>query len=193
MRILVLMLCALLVLFAAGCGSEKQEAIKIPDLVGLRGKHDPKAERLFDNARVLWKDSDVCSDPEKAVDLLDEAVKISPEFGEAYVRRGLAKSELGLYEEAFEDITTGIRLSPSAEAYAFRALASLRGNHFMAAVKDLEYSIQLNSSQYRSYLYLGDLAFKEGEMEEACGYYSKACSNGDCSRLEEAEELGICS
>ncbi len=192
MRFLALTLGVLLALAVAGCGSGKQDAVKAPDLMGLRGKHDPRAEKLFDSARVLWKDSDVCSDPEKAVSLLDETVKIAPEFGEAYVRRGLAKSEMGLYEEAFEDLTAGIRLNPSAEAYAFRALVSLRGNHFMAAVRDLEYSLKLNSSQYRSYLYLGDMAFKENQMEEACGYYSKACSNGDCSRLDEAKELEIC-
>lgn len=187
---LSLTLATLCLLIFTGCGAEKPLSPYNP--MGLSSKVPPEAGSKFDQARVLWKNSDVCSDPQKAIALLDQAIKAFPTYGEAYLRRGMAKSELGLFDEAFDDATLGIRLDPTPEAYAIRGLISLRGKHAQGAAKDLEYSLSLNSSQYKAWNYYGDLELMEGNEKEACRKFSKACSNGDCSRIEAAREQGLC-
>lgn len=176
------------------------EEPKTPAFTGVSGKYPPEAEMAFAKARVLWKRNststslgEVCSDPESAVAFLDKAISLAPEYAEAYIRRGLAKSDLGQNEQAFDDITAGIRLSPTAEAYAYRGLVLLRGNNTKAARKDLEYSLELNSSQHLARNYLGVLALSENNEREACKAFQNGCDQGDCSFLESAKKEKICS
>ncbi len=44
----------------------------------------------------------------KAIDDLDEAVHLNPQFAIAYYHRGLAKNELGQYKKAIEDFDKAI-------------------------------------------------------------------------------------
>ena len=178
----------------------ENEVPKTPAFTGVSGKYPPEAEMAFAKARVLWKRNststslgEVCSDPQSAVAFLDKAISLAPEYAEAYIRRGLAKSDLGQNEQAFDDITAGIRLSPTAEAYAYRGLALLRGNNLRAAKKDLEYSLELNSSQHLARNYLGVLALSEDRQREACKAFEDGCDKGDCSFLESAKKENICS
>lgn len=168
-------------------------------LAGLSGKYAPEAEMAFSQARVLWKRSsglstlgEACSDPEKAISLLNKAISIEPRYGEAYVRRGMAFSEQGNDEKAFEDITAGIRYAPTAEAYAHRGLVLIRSGALNAARKDLEYSLQKAPSQYLAHNYMGVLALSEDNAKAACESFKEGCSKGDCSFLESARKKKIC-
>jgi hypothetical protein len=173
-------------------------------LMGLFGKVSPEAETLYSRARILWRGSkassvtggsttaEVCSDPRQAVALLDKAIELAPSYAEAFVRRGLAKSEMGLRDEAFADITTGIRLSPTPENYALRGLVSLRGGSPGSARKDLDYSLRLDPSQHLAWNVLGALGLTEGDQEAACEAFDRGCSAGDCSRLDAARQEGLC-
>lgn len=155
----------------------------------------PEAENAYAQAVRLWRKSsagEVCSDPVQAVALLDKAVAIAPEYGEAYLRRGLAKSEMGEFEEAFEDATAGVRLAPSPEAYAFRGLVLLRGGQPKAARRDLEYSLDRAPAQHLAHNFLGILALSEDNAKEACRSFTNGCSNGDCFFLEAAQKGNIC-
>ncbi len=191
----------LLCLVLTACAStETVPTAAPPDLVGYSGKVSPQAELLFSRARVLWRGSKassvtaavVCSNPKEALSLLDQAIELEPSYAEAYIWRGLAKSELGQREEAFGDATVGIRLHPSAEAYAYRALISMRGRSFSAAHKDIDYSLQLNPSQHRAWSFAGMLALLEGNSKLACENFANACSAGDCGPKEAAQADGLC-
>lgn len=188
-RTLVLTFFALLAL--AGCGSERPLQPFNP--MGLSKDVPPEAGSKFDQARVLWKNTDVCSNPERAIELLDQAIAAAPKYSDAYLRRGMASSQLGYFDDAFDDVTRAIRFSPSPAGYATRALVSLRAGQIKAAAKDLDHSLSLNSSQYQAWNYYGDLYLLEGDSREACRSYSRACSNGDCSRMEAAKEQGLCN
>ncbi len=193
-----------LCLFLGACGDKQPpapaQAPERQNLMGLSGKVSPEAETLFSRARVLWRGSqasssttaEVCSDPEEAVVLLDKAIALEPSYAEAFVRRGLAKSELGMREEAFADATTGIRLHPAPEFYAYRGLISMRARAFSAARKDLDYSLQLAPSQYLAWNLLGALGLMEGDPAAACRAFDKGCSAGDCSRFDVARKEGVC-
>ena len=187
----------LLLLFLAGCAPQVPPK---PNPMGLSGTVDPEAETAFSQARVLWRSSqefqtrtpEVCSDPGAAIALLDKAITIEPGYSAAYIRRGLAKSDLGQHEPAFDDATIGIRLAATPENYAYRGLISMRSKNFIAAHKDLDYSLHQNASQHLAWTFSGVLALLEEDTATACANFGKACSNGDCSRLEAAKQEGIC-
>lgn len=177
----------------------RQSPGQLPEQAALPGVYKPEAERAFAEARVLWKpelsglaDAEICSDPEKAVELLDKAIALEPEYAEAYARRGLALSELGRREEAFDDLTAAIRLGSKPDYYAYRALVSMRGGDERAAARDLDYSLKKQPDQSRAYNFKGVLALGAGDKKAACQAFARGCSNGDCSFLEAAREEKTC-
>lgn len=151
----------------------------------MSGKHDPQAEQLFAKAHVLWK-GETCTDPEKALEYLDEALKIEPDYPQALIRRGLALSQLGYADDAFDDLTKAIRLEPSAEAYLSRGICLLQQGNTAGARKDLEEALRRDDRSYRVWNILGAVSLKEGKEQEACEAFEKACSSGDCAGIEAA-------
>lgn len=158
---------------------------------GVSGKHDPQAEQLFAKAHVLWK-GETCTDPEKALEYLDEALKIEPDYPQALIRRGLALSQLGYADDAFDDLTKAIRLEPSAEAYLSRGICLLQQGNTAGARKDLEEALRRDDRSYRVWNILGAVSLKEGKEQEACDAFEKACSSGDCAGIEAARREKIC-
>ena len=160
--------------------------------MGLSGKINPEAESAFVQAHVLWRNSDICSDPAQAVSLLDKAIRLEPNYADAYLRRGLAKSDLRDWDGAFDDLSRAIRLKPTAEAYAFRGLISMRGGNALGARKDFDRSLQINSKQYRAWNYRAAINLLERDNEAACRDFRKGCDNGDCVGYESAVAHGEC-
>lgn len=159
----------------------------------------PEARQAYEQALALWREggssvlaAERCSDPVEALELLDAAIAREPSFAAAYIRRGLAKSELGQGEEAFEDLTHAIRLEPGAESYAYRGLVSIRAKQARAARRDLEYSLSLNPDQSRAYNYLGVLELSNNNAAQACVRFDQGCAHGDCSFKEAARQEKIC-
>jgi len=174
----------------AGCAG-KASAPSAPEAGAVPGKHSPAAESLFAKARALWQ-GDTCTEPQEAALILDEALDGDPKFAAAWAYRGLAHSELGKREEAFDDLTMAVRLDPRAEYYAYRGLVSLRGGVLSAARRDLEYSLEKDPQQYRAWNILGDTALREGNAAQACKYYANGCSQGECEPLRQARNDGQC-
>ena len=186
-KLLALLVAAFLLAACAG----KESPPPPPDAKGLPGKRSEEVELLFAKAHVLWK-GDTCAEPREAVRMLTEVIAKAPDFAAAWAYRGLAHSELGERDEAFDDLTKAIRLEPRAEYYADRGLASLRGGVFSAAHSDLDYSLKKDQKQYRAWNILGETALREGNAERACEYFARGCSNGNCDPLERARKDGQC-
>jgi len=180
----------LVLVLLAGCAG-KTPAPSAPDPGGLPGKRAPAVERLFARAHALWK-GEVCSEPQEAAQLLSEALDADPRFAAAWAYRGLAHSELGQRDEAFDDLTRAILLDPKAEYYAYRGLASLRGGLPSAARRDLEYSLEKDARQHRAWNILGATALQEGNTAQACQHYARGCSHGDCEPLRQARKDEQC-
>ena len=181
----------LVLVLLAGCAGKAPAPPSPPDAGGLPGKRSEEVELLFAKAHALWK-GDSCAEPQEAVRMLHEVIAEDPDFAAAWAYRGLAYSELGQREEAFDDLTKAIRLDPKAEYYAARGLASLRGGLLSAARRDLDYSLKKDPKQYRSWNVLGEVALREGDSAQACRYYAKGCSNGNCEPLQQARKAGQC-
>ena len=181
--------CFLVFLVLAGCGGKELEPY---NPMGLSGKRNAEAEAAYGRAHVLWDKKDVCSDPELAVQLLNKAIRLEPEYAEAYMRRGLARSDLRDWEGAFDDLSRAVRLNPTAEAYAFRGLVSMRGGNYLGARKDLDKSLSITKRQHRAWNFRGALNRVEGSQDQACKDFAEGCDYGDCNGLEMSRELGEC-
>ncbi|MFQ9866515.1 MAG: tetratricopeptide repeat protein [Bilophila wadsworthia] len=181
------------ILALPGCSLLEPEKMppKPANPTGVSGKHDPQAEQLFAKAHVLWK-GETCTDPESA-EYLDEALKIEPDYPQALIRRGLALSQLGYADDAFDDLTKAIRLEPSAEAYLSRGICLLQQGNTAGARKDLEEALRRDDRSYRVWNILGAVSLKEGKEQEACEAFEKACSSGDCAGIEAARREKICN
>lgn len=184
----------ILVLFLSGCSllEPAPEPEKPANPTGVSGKVNPEAEQLFAKAHVLWRHTETCSEPEKAILYLDQAITLEPTYAAALRRRGLVLSQLGYAEEAFEDFTRAIRLEPTAEAYADRGLGLLRAGNLAGARQDLDQALRLDAGSRRAWSFRGAIGWQEGKLEEACTDFEKACSNGDCVGLESARREKIC-
>src|SRR5208337_5328600 len=67
----------------------------------------------FNNAKALWdEDGGKFTDPAKAIQYLNNAVKLQPDYASAYNNRGDAYYGLGQYERAIEDCNKAILLKP---------------------------------------------------------------------------------
>ena len=52
------------------------------------------------------------TDPKKAIEYLNNAIKLQPDYSDAYINRGIAYYKLGQYQRAIEDYDEVIRLKP---------------------------------------------------------------------------------
>ena len=78
------------------------------------------AEPSFDKALAALE----LGQYERAIEDLNEAIRLDPQYANAYGHRGSAYGKLGQYEWAIEDFDEAIRLDPQyAEAYNNRGLA----------------------------------------------------------------------
>ena len=111
---------------------------------------------------------------EDAIPKYDRAIKLDPEFAEAYQNRGVSYFNLGLYERARQDFDEGTRLKPSvgswvrvfvyqdlyeavdtqpqdAEGYFDRGRSHLLLGETQSGIDDLEDAIRLDPSYSRAY------------------------------------------
>jgi len=93
-------------------------------------KINEEAVVWFNKANALW-DGGKYSDPKKAIEYLNNAIKLQPDYASAYYNRGNAYYGLGLYQRAIKDYNEAIRLKPNdVDAYYNRGSAYFnRGNN----------------------------------------------------------------
>ncbi|MCL1889510.1 MAG: tetratricopeptide repeat protein [Desulfovibrionaceae bacterium] len=135
-------ICLILAVLAAACADPATETPETG--------YAQEARKLYDRARVLWNLEEKCSNPELALEYLDAAISLQPDYAEAYLRRGMAAAELRDWEEAFADSSRGIRLKPAADHYASRALIFMRQGNYLGARKDLERALRLDKNNARA-------------------------------------------
>jgi tetratricopeptide (TPR) repeat protein len=175
---------------SAGCGAEETPAPLNP--MGLSGKYAKAAETNYALARALWGNTEICREPQQAILYLNKTIELAPDYADAYMRRGLAKSDLRDWDGAFDDITKAILLAQKPEYYAYRGLVSMRGGNSLGARKDFDRSLEINSSQHRAWNFRGGLNILLHDFPGACADFKRGCSNGDCTGLESAKKDGYC-
>jgi tetratricopeptide (TPR) repeat protein len=152
----------------------------------------PEARKNIDEAKKYWTESGECIDPGRALPLLDEAIKADPLDPTPYLLRSQALCDLGYLNDAFDDATKAIRISPTAKAYAMRGFICLKQNHPKGAQRDFEYAEKLDPQEPLIYIYRAAGAFLEDRKGDACDDLERACSLGSCQPWENARKEKVC-
>ena len=158
----------------------------------VRSGVSPEARKLLEEAKKYWTESGECISPAEAASLLDKAIEADPLDAAPYLLRSRALADLGYLNDAFDDATKAIRLSPSAEAYANRGLICLKLNHPKGAQRDFKYAVTLDPKEPLVYVYRAGAAFLEGRKGDACDDLEQACSLGRCLPWEKAKKEKVC-
>jgi len=92
----------------------------------------------------------------KALDAFNDALRLNPQFVQAYVARGKLYAEMGQYESALVDLDFALRLQPThAEAFAYRGFANLSLGKFQEAMPDLDTALRIDPTYARVHFLRG--------------------------------------
>jgi len=116
-------------------------------------------------------------DYDKAIEEINEAVRLDPNYAQAYSGRGYAYEMKDQYDRAIDDYNEAIRLDPNcSEAYMFRGSACLKKGQYDYAIRDCNEAIKLNPNNTAlayAYLNRGDAYIKKGQYDQAINDYSE--------------------
>jgi tetratricopeptide (TPR) repeat protein len=120
----------------------------------------------------------------KALDAFNDALRLNPQFVQAYVARGKLYAELGQYESALVDLNFALRLQPThAEAFAYRGFANLSLGKFQEAMPDLEMALRIDPTYARVHFLRGQALKMLGEEQASVASIAMA------KRLDPTLEL----
>ena len=112
---------------------------------------------------------------EASLGYYERAIRLQPEYAEAYYNRGVLRSAQGDKEGALSDYSEAIRLQPEyAKAYNNRG--NVRGDlgDRMGALSDYSEAIRLQPEYARAYYNRGNVRDDVGDREGALSDYSEA-------------------
>jgi tetratricopeptide (TPR) repeat protein len=108
---------------------------------------------------------------EFALNHLERAVQLRPEYADAHYNLGIALWYSGSREKGLSELRESIRFDPAAGAsYAFLGMA-LREADLSGARMDLQCAIALLPSTAASYIDLGTVFLRQGELDRALGQF----------------------
>ena len=103
------------------------------EVLSAQAAYAQSAEDWFKSARAKASSGDY----EEAIDDYTKALKINPQFADAYFHRGILKGRLGDAKGAISDADKAIKINPqNAMAYASRGIAEELGGDLQRACAD---------------------------------------------------------
>ena len=111
---------------------------------------------------------------ESAINAYNEAIRLKPDYAEAYNNRGAAKSGLGQHGDAIVDYNKAIRLKPNyVEAYNNRGNAKNHLGQREEAIADYDEAIRLKPDYAEAYINRGNVN-NNFDLHEAIADYDRA-------------------
>jgi len=134
------------------------------------------------------------TDPKKAIEYLNEAIRLDPDYANAYHSRGVAYANLGQYQRTIEDCSEAIRLKPTdvALTYGNRGNAYGRLGQYQRTIEDCSEAIRLKPDYANAYNNRGYAYLLMGNKISGCNDLEKACSMGTCNAYKTAKKNGDC-
>jgi len=133
------------------------------------------ASDWLEKEKALW-DGKKYSDPKKAIEYLNNAIKLQPNNAETYTKRGGTYYDLGQYQQAVEDFSKVVTLKPDyADAYINRGVAYFKLGQYQQAIEDYNKVIILKSDYKDAYNKRGATYLMLGNKELGCPDLKKAC------------------
>ncbi len=112
---------------------------------------------------------------DEAIQDYDEAIKLDPNYKEAFFNRGLALAVLEKFDEAIQDYDEAIKLDPNyKEAFFNRGLALAALDKFDEAIKDYDEAIKLDPKNKEAFYNKGLALVALGKCSEAIKAYDEA-------------------
>jgi tetratricopeptide (TPR) repeat protein len=180
----------------AGIESPKIDAPAAP-----APEHTPASEHapapssaidLYNNALSLCEGSK-CTDSQKAIEYLNETIRLQPDFANAYGARGNAYGNQRQYQLSLEDYDKAIFLKPDKAAF-FNNRGNVYKdlNKYQLAIEDYNEAIRLKPDNAEAYHNRGNAYFIQGNKSLGCSDAQKACELGNCQLLEWAKDKKYC-
>jgi len=158
-----------LLTFPAMKDIQKQEELKKQFRETTQGL---TAVEWFQKAVSLLKDG---RNPNQALDYLNQAIRLDPNYAGAYAQRGVAYSVIGQQQRAIEDYNHAIRLNPNnIMAYTGRGMAYKVSGQHQRAIEDYNHVIQLDPNNAMAYSIQGVAYIGMGKHQQAIEVYNKA-------------------
>jgi len=139
-----------------------------PDTVSGQSK---EAQSVFNRGRTA---SDA-GDYDRAIADFTEALRLYPNYWEAYTSRGFAYYFIKDYDRAINDLTNAIRINPFYLTYAIRGSIYLDGKKDLdRAISDYTESIRINAN------------FDQAYSGRGAAYYRRGVANNQLEDLDRA-------
>ena len=128
----------------------------------------------FYKAGALWVEEKY-SDPKMAVEYLNNALKLQPDYADAYNSRGIAHASLGQYQRAIENFNEAIHLKPDyAMVYNNRGFAYSNLGQYQRAIEDFNEAVHLKPDYTKAYNNRGNAYYSLGQYQRAIENYNEA-------------------
>jgi tetratricopeptide (TPR) repeat protein len=115
------------------------------------------------------------TDPIKAIEYLNNAIKLQPDDENYYYNRGVAYDNLGQYQPAIKDYNQAISLKPDyAEAFHNRGTIYSEIGQYQLAIKDFNEAIRLHPNDAEAYHGRGFAYDKLDQYQRAIEDYNQA-------------------
>ena len=153
-------------------GRNKEAIKKWRAIVGIaEGTNNVIAANAWASIGYLIRDES----KEDCISANDEAIRMKPDFVEAYVDRGSAKSQLNRPEDAIADYDRAIRMKPDlVEAYRNRGAVNGTLNRHEAAMADSAAAIRIKPDFAGAYFNRGNTKIALGRKDEARKDFERA-------------------
>ena len=114
-------------------------------------------------------------EPAAKISAYDEAIRLKPDFAEAYNNRGIAHDALGQDKKAIDDFNEVIRLKPDfAEPYNNRGILEFDSEQYEKAIDDFSEAIRLKPDYAEAYFNRGKANTGRNQYGEAIADYEQA-------------------
>jgi Flp pilus assembly protein TadD len=129
------------------------------------------AEAFFNRGDNLYDEKQY----DQAIDAFTQAIRLKPDYPDAYNERGMAYDEKGEYDLAIQDYTQAVKLNPNyAEAYYNRGISYANKGDYNQAVQDYTHALKLNPNDADVYNNRRVAYANNGDYNQAVLDYTRA-------------------
>jgi tetratricopeptide (TPR) repeat protein len=163
-----------------------------PGIVAFNQLRHPPSRKAFQAMEAAQRYSE-SGQTEKAVEELEKAVRISPEYADAYNNLGVQHIRMGRFQEACDEFSHAIAIAgPSTSRLSNLAYAQRQLNRLPEAIESARAAVRLDPTSAQAHLILGSiLAIDPGTRAESIPHLERAAETMPSARtiLEKVREL----